>query len=188
MAALPTPPPPPPNGSTTQQESDSNSSSGSAPGDPLHGWSGPSVSNYLPSLSAKTCLILLPKLDNDQLIEEIKYLKSTFPDWTPKRDLRSRESKLEVLRAHLTKTLFSQFEDTVDKFSSLLTEFSCAVSHATTVVKEAAGDTASRRRDGDHEPSSTDLPHAHTYSGTEQETDRSTTTVSYTHLTLPTIE
>ncbi|MCP4262086.1 MAG: alpha-ketoglutarate-dependent dioxygenase AlkB [Planctomycetes bacterium] len=95
------------------------------------------MSGHIPTLSAKTCLIVLPSLSDEQLKHEIQYLQSLYPQWRPnKTDLNNKAKKVEILRQHLQKTLFVQFDNTVDKLSSLLDDFSCAVETAKTVVKD----------------------------------------------------
>ncbi len=105
------------------------SAAGSAPAANSPGRSGSSV-----TLSARTCIEMVPKLSDPQLDYEIQYLHTLDPSWTCKAT--SIRGKRDNLLKHLNKSLQIEMDKTIDNFASILKSISCAVECATETVRD----------------------------------------------------
>ncbi len=120
---------------STPSTTTSTAASGSAPGALLPGGSASSVSRSSTprlTLSAHTCITLLPTLTPEQVNFELQYLQSLDPDWSC--TARNIVGKREALHKHLVDGLITEMSDTVDKFNSIYNSFSCAVKLAEETV------------------------------------------------------
>ncbi len=109
--------------------------SGSAPGANTTGGSGPGVSSTRgPTFSVRTCLELIPGLTDQQVEFEFKYLQTQDSSFTSKAT--KPKTKRDALLKYFNKSLYTEIDNTVDQFSSLLKSFSCAVETAVTAVRD----------------------------------------------------
>ena len=107
---------------------------GSAPGSKLPGASGSSVSlGYCYTLSSRTCLAILDKLDETQLDYEIKHIRTFDPSFVSKA--KNKQSKLNLIRNLLNNSLKLECNNILDSYNALLNSVSCAAERAETLVE-----------------------------------------------------
>ena len=115
--------------------------SGSAQESTTPGASGSSVSRQGYTLSARTCLAVLDKLDETQLDYELKFIKTRYPSFQPKA--KNKQSKLDLIKSLINKTLKLECNSILDSYNALLNSVSCAAERAETLV-ERLDDVATR--------------------------------------------